>query len=380
MNIHFKYLLPNRITRKPLIMILLITGVIVMLFNTCSTAHHRATVTDQQKIEHSSQYRDGKFTSGKEALTMTPKDWVTSSWRFLFEKNRQTPDGPIPAQPVDLTLFNQKSDTGLNSTWIGHSSLLINISGYRILTDPVFETKVSIVGPTRYNGDAPLDPDELPDIDVVIISHDHYDHLNKASILKLVEKTRLFITPLAVGARLFDWGVPKEKILEMDWWETHNFDGTLTITATPAQHFSGRGMLDRNKTLWASWVIHTPEFNIFFSGDSGYFDGFKAIGERFGPFDMTFMECGAYDKLWHGVHMFPEETVKAHLDLKGNLLHPIHWGTFNLALHPWHDPMNRVEKAAQKHNITLVTPIAGQTIEYDSGTYGDAWWHAALAN
>jgi L-ascorbate metabolism protein UlaG (beta-lactamase superfamily) len=351
-----------------------------MLFVTCTSRHHQAGTTVNDKIMQSPQFKDKKFTSGKKVLNMTAGDWIASSWRFLFEKNSQIPEMPLPVQPVDLSSFSSDNRSNLSSTWIGHSSLLINISGYKILTDPVFETKVSLVGPTRYNGDAPLDPGLLPPVDVVIISHDHYDHLNRASVRQLVPKTGLFITPLGVGTRLRKWGVPEDKIQELDWWDQYRVDDNLTLTATPAQHFSGRGILDRNATLWASWVIHTPEFNIFFSGDSGYFDGFKKIGERFGPFDMTFMECGAYDELWSGVHMFPEETVRAHMDLKGKLLHPIHWGTFNLALHPWYDPMIRVEKAARQNAIALAVPIAGQTIEYGSGVYGKPWWQAALTD
>ncbi|MCF6246690.1 MAG: MBL fold metallo-hydrolase [Desulfobacula sp.] len=350
-----------------------------MMFNNCSTLKNTVTPSLFEKIQHSPQYKDGKFAGEKKALTMTPVDWVKSSWRFLFEKNGRTPVQQLPIQSVDLSFFNSNRADQLNSTWIGHSSLLINISGYKILADPVFEKKVSVVGPTRFNGEAPLNPDELLRIDLVIISHDHYDHLNKASILQLLPKVNRFLTPLAVGKRLMDWGIPAKKIIQMDWWENFQFDNHLKITATPAQHFSGRGVFDRNKTLWASWVITTPEFNIFYSGDSGYFNGFKKIGERFGPFDMTFLECGAYDKLWHGVHMFPEETVQAHIDLKGNLLHPIHWGTFNLALHPWYDPMQRVEKAAKDNNITIATPIAGQTIEYGTQRTGFNWWDKNMA-
>lgn len=344
-----------------------------MLFNTCTTNRSTERLM-HDKVILSAQYKDGKFTSGKEVLTMGPKDFVSSTWRFFFEKNDQMPVSRLPVTPVDLSLFNSKQTGQLNSTWLGHSSLMINISGYKVLTDPVFETKVSILGPTRYNGDVPMDPGMLPDIDIVIISHDHYDHLNKASVLLLAPKTTLFVVPLAVGDRLVRWGVPQEKIIELDWWESYTFDSKLTISALPSQHFSGRGIFDRNTTLWASWAIKTPGFNLFFSGDSGYFDGFKEIGDRFGPFDMTFLECGAYDRMWKAVHMFPEETVQAHMDLKGKVLHPIHWGTFKLAPHPWYDPMQRVKKAAFQNGIQLATPIAGQTIEFGSGHLGTDWW------
>jgi len=349
-----------------------------MLYST-SSAPAVGTISRQERTETSPQFKNGKFAGGSEALTMTFKDYFSSTWRFLFEKNNRTPSMELPVMPVDLSHFNDLGSRQLNSTWLGHSSLMINISGYRILTDPVFEKKVSIVGPTRFNGELPLDTKKLPDIDLVIISHDHYDHLNKYSIKLLKNITKKFVTPLGVGKHLASWGIPDDKIIELTWWDTYDFDEHLKITATPAQHFSGRGLGDRNKTLWASWVIRSPDHNIFFSGDSGFFDGFKTIGDAFGPFDITFIECGAYNKLWPRVHMFPQETVKAHLDLRGKLLHPIHWGTFNLALHPWYEPMQRLAEAARLNQIPIATPMVGETIVLNAKTQNSLWWKHGLA-
>jgi len=368
-----------------LIFIRLITGVFIMLFTQATivkeiSAKEISSPNNNDQLKHSPQYNNGTFKGEIDALTMTASDYLSSTWRFLFEKNNQNPNSNLPFQPVDLSFFNNTKTDQLNSTWLGHSSLMINMGGFKILTDPVFERKVSIVGPKRFNREFPLDPMTLADIDVVMISHDHYDHLNKASIKQLDPITHKFVVPLAVGKRLKSWGVAEDKIIEMDWWDSFLYDENLKITATPAQHFSGRGIGDRNKTLWASWVIETDQFKIFFSGDSGYFNGFKTIGDKFGPFDMTFLECGAYDKLWKPVHMFPEETVQAHIDLKGKLLHPIHWGTFNLALHSWYEPMQRLTKAARIHGISSATPIAGQSILYGSNLYGSPWWENALIN
>lgn len=357
--------------------IILCLGVTLMLYST-SSAPAVGTISKQEKIENSLRFKNGKFTGGSDALTMTFKDYFSSTWRFLFEKNDRTPNMDLPVRPVDLSHFKDKGSHQLNSTWLGHSSLMINISGYRILTDPVFEKKVSLVGPTRFNGELPLDTKKLPDIDLVIISHDHYDHLNKYSIKLLKNITKKFVTPLGVGKHLSSWGIPDDKIIELTWWDTYDFDEHLKITATPAQHFSGRGLGDRNKTLWASWVITSPDHNLFFSGDSGYFDRFKTIGDAFGPFDITFIECGAYNELWHKVHMFPEETVKAHLDLKGKLLHPIHWGTFNLALHPWYEPMERLAAAARSNQIPIATPMVGETITLNAKTLNSLWWRHGL--
>ncbi|MEJ2639324.1 MAG: MBL fold metallo-hydrolase [Desulfosarcinaceae bacterium] len=253
------------------------------------------------------------------------------------------------------------------------------VDGFRLLTDPVFEKRVSILGPTRFNSEVPVAMDQLPDIDAVIISHDHYDHLNRFSIRGLKEKTRCFIVPLGVGARLERWGVPAGRIVELDWWQEHHLNEALMVAATPAQHFSGRGLGDRNQTLWASWVMETKHHRLFFSGDSGYFEGFKEIGTIYGPFDLTLMECGAYHKAWADVHMFPEETVQAHLDLKGAVLHPIHWGTFNLSLHPWHEPMERLTAAAKASGVRTATPVVGDTTLLGEHIPSTHWWRQAMA-
>jgi L-ascorbate metabolism protein UlaG (beta-lactamase superfamily) len=295
------------------------------------------------------------------ALNMSFTDYVSTTWDFLFTRNHRTPDTELPVKRVDLSDFNTKGSNQLNVTWLGHSSLMVNIDGYKILTDPVFEKRISIFGPTRFNGDVPLDIQQIPQVDAVIISHDHYDHLNKYSLQRLIEKSNRFIVPLAVGALLLDWGVPRNKIVELDWWQEYRLDQNLMVAAAPARHFSGRGVTDRNKTLWASWVIKTP------------FHKISQIGDKYGPFDMTFIECGAYGEGWPKVHMFPEQTVQAHLDLKGILLHPIHWGTFNLALHPWYEPMVRLTDAARSKNVKIAAPVAGETTVYGSRIPSARW-------
>ena len=362
------------------ILIILITGVVIMqLTHTLSPATGNLNPSVLEKIEKSPQYGGGKFINNGAALDMSISEYAATTWDFLFGGSARTPRVSLPTQPVDLSFLNNPGGNQLNVTWLGHSSLMINLDGYRILTDPVFQKRISMLGPTRFNGNVPLDINQLPEIDVVIISHDHYDHLNKYSVRRLDALTSRFVVPLAVGNRLASWGIAREKITELDWWEEYRFDHNLKIVATPSQHFSGRGLTDRNKTLWASWVVTGPDHNIFFSGDSGYFDGFKKIGEKFGPFDMTFMECGAYNEAWHGVHMYPEETVQAHLDLGGDILHPIHWGTFNLALHPWYEPMERLTAAARLKDVITATPIVGETTIYGKVIPADRWWEPAVA-
>jgi L-ascorbate metabolism protein UlaG (beta-lactamase superfamily) len=311
-------------------------------------------------------------------LNISLIDNVRVAWKFLFSDNHRTPAKPLPVMPTDLSPFNTRGGNQLNATWLGHSSLMINVDGFKILTDPVFEKRISIIGPTRFSGELPVSIEQLPRIDAVIISHDHYDHLNKWSIRHLVAKTGRFIVPLGVGVHLSKWGVPADRIVELGWWEEVRLGDRLVVAATPAQHFSGRGFSDRNKTLWASWVIAGPEHRVFFSGDSGYFTGFKRIGDMYGPFDMTFLECGAYDMMWHNVHMLPEETVQAHLDLGGKVLHTIHWGTFKLALHPWYEPMERISQAAARNNIDLALPKIGDTTRYGHAVTSVKWWQLVM--
>ncbi len=297
--------------------------------------------------------------------------------KFFFEKGEKYPDEPLPQEKLDL--FKLLSSTkGLSASWLGHSSILLNIDGYSILTDPLFKRKVSPIGPTRFNREHLVDIDDLPPINVVIISHDHYDHLNKPSIRLLKEKVGIFIVPLRVGGILQKWGVSPDKIIELDWWEEFQLKDDLKIVATPSQHFSGRGLFDRNKNLWASWVIQTNNSRVFFSGDSGYFGGFKDIGDKYGPFDVTFLECGAYNKQWPKVHMFPEQTVQAFFDLKGKVLQPIHWATFNLALHAWYEPIERLFAKANSIGATLSTPTMGQIVDYQRPIVTDFWWVPAI--
>jgi L-ascorbate metabolism protein UlaG (beta-lactamase superfamily) len=361
------------------IIISIITGIaLLQCVNTDTPVESVSDHTLQNNIISSPHYENGRFNDMGNALNMSFTDFASTTWDFLFTNNHRTPATELPVKQVELTHFNNKNKDQLNVTWLGHSSLMINIDGYKILTDPVFEKRISILGPTRFNGNVPLDIQQIPKIDAVIISHDHYDHLNKYSVQHLIDKSDKFIVPLAVGARLVDWGVPRDKIIELDWWQEHWLDQNLMVAATPAQHFSGRGITDRNKTLWASWVIKAPFHKLFFSGDSGYFDGFQQIGEKYGPFDMAFIECGAYGEGWPKVHMFPEQTVQAHLDLKGNILHPIHWGTFNLALHPWYEPMVRLTAEANNRNVKIATPVVGETSVYGMSMTAKRWWEQLM--
>ena len=352
----------------------------LLLNQSCSSEKYNSGEIKMEKIERSAPYKDGVFLNYKDNYEINYLQSIPILWEFLVTDNDRKPDRELPVQKVDFRqIINAKSDE-LKVTWVGHSSQIINIDGKIILADPVFVNKTAFLGPSRFNGDVPLNMEELPEIDLVIISHNHYDHLNTTTIETIHPKVKHFITPLLVGAELENVGVPRVKITELDWWEETILFDELLIILTPAQHFSNRGLFDSNETLWGSYVIQGPYHKIYFSGDSGYSESFKQIGDKYGPFDYTFMECGAYDKRWHSMHMMPEETAQAHLDLKGKILQPIHWGTFNLALHSWYDPIVRVSKAADSLGIKLSTPIVGETITIDENLTTERWWELILNN
>jgi len=330
------------------------------------------------RMQQSPNYADGQFQNPVETnMDIGFKGYVKMINSRLFDKTEnQRPDRELPVVPVDPAKLSTRSDSATVLTWFGHSAFLVEIDGKRLLLDPMLgkiASPISFLGPTRFTDTLPISIDDLPEIDAILISHDHYDHLDYPSIQKLADKTGHFFVALGVGAHLERWGVPAEKITEMDWWQEASFEG-LTFVATPSRHFSGRGFSDRMQTLWTSWVIQGQRDNIFFSGDTGYFDGFKEIGAKYGPFDITLMECGQYNELWPNIHMMPEQTVQAHLDLKGKLLMPIHWGSFALAMHSWTDPIERVSKRARELRVPMTTPRIGEPIILDRSIPRTAWW------
>ncbi|MER2998249.1 MBL fold metallo-hydrolase [Pontibacter populi] len=329
-------------------------------------------------MQQSPNYKNGQFRNPVPTnMDIGFKGFVKIfSARIFGNTDNQVPDWEIPVMKLEAGKFtNTVQDTATIVTWLGHSAFMVEIDGKRLLLDPMLgdiASPISFIGPKRFSK-LPVTVEELPQIDAVLISHDHYDHLDYGSIKKLNEKTGHFYVALGVGAHLERWGVPAEKITEMDWWQETKFKG-LTFAATPSRHFSGRGFDDRMKTLWMSWVIVGKEDRIFFSGDSGYFNGFAEIGNKYGPFDITLMECGQYNELWPNIHLMPEQTVQAHLDLKGKLLMPIHWGAFALAMHTWTDPIERVTTEAARLKVPITTPLIGESIVLGKKAPGKVWW------
>lgn len=297
--------------------------------------------------------------------------------KWFSERADGRPTTRLPEQQPDLQAFLAPgSDTRV--IWFGHSTFLLNVGGTVVLVDPVFSETAAPVGFTAKRFQPPvLSLGNLPPIDIVLISHDHYDHLDTESVRFFADARTQFITPLGVGAHLVRWGIQQEKITERDWWQTHEAHG-IEFTAAPSQHFSGRDGVNNNETLWASWALVTPDSRLFFSGDSGYDTHFAEIGERLGPFDLAFMENGQYDEAWPYVHMHPAETIQAYKDVKASRLMPVHWGMFELAFHTWYAPVAAVSQLADQEGIDLVTPMLGEMIIIDDSLETSRWWEKVV--
>lgn len=323
---------------------------------------------------HSSQSLDSDLKNPVMLVKGGRLEQARIMWDFFFNKPADTrPSGKIPVQTLTKAQLLAAPDNTVYR--LGHSTVLLKLHGAFWLTDPMFSDRASPVqfaGPKRFHA-PPIGIDELPPIKGVIISHDHYDHLDHDSIMPLAGKTEYFLTPLGVGDLLVAWGVPAAKVRQLEWWQETDING-IRFVATPARHFSGRGLFDKNKTQWASWVILAPKQRLFFSGDSGYFDGFRQIGEKYGPFDLTLLETGAYNENWPSVHMNPEESIQAHLDLKGKRLLPIHNGTFDLSMHSWHEPFDRIAAMGKAQHVSVLTPEMGEPVTMQNIGSSRQWW------
>ena len=326
------------------------------------------------RVTASAQWKNGRFVN---TLARHDGPFLTMLSRWFQGAPNTEPTSPLPVDAHEPHDFTNPPAEGLRVSWFGHSTLWLELDGARVLIDPVFSERCSpssFVGPKRFHP-PPITLAELPKPDVVVISHDHYDHLDHPSIVELAKKGALFAVPLGVGAHLEAWGVPRDRLFELDWWEQARL-GKLTLTATPARHFSGRSptMSDQDQTLWAGWAVQGPKHRAFYSGDTAMFPGFRDIGQRLGPFDLTMIEVGAYNALWADVHLGPEQAVQAHKDLRGAVMLPVHWGTFNLALHPFTEPVERVLIAAEKADVKVVTPRPGQIVDLAQPPAVERWW------
>ncbi|MBB6328373.1 L-ascorbate metabolism protein UlaG (beta-lactamase superfamily) [Algoriphagus iocasae] len=326
-----------------------------------------------EKLDH---YSNGEFHNLIETnMDMDVGKAIKMLPEFFKKDPTRVPDFEIPIVKVD-SIDLTKTNIPTRLIWFGHSAFLLQIDGKNILLDPMLSEVPAphpMLGKKRFSKELPIQIEELPQIDMIIFSHDHYDHLDYESVQKLMGKTKEFYVPFGVGSHLEAWGIDRSKIHEMDWWDEVQVNG-LKLAFTPSKHFSGRGLNNRFSTLWGSWVIKGSSDNIYFSGDGGYGPHFKEIGEKYGPFDFAMMECGQYNERWKEIHMMPEETAQAGKDIQAKVMMPIHWAAFTLAMHSWTDPVERVFKKAEEIQMPVFVPKIGEYIDLNGNLQTQEFW------
>ncbi|UXI03533.1 MBL fold metallo-hydrolase [Photobacterium sp. TY1-4] len=333
----------------------------------------------QARIASSPQFVDGKVISRLPRVE-AKEGMLKTMWRFFTQRNQFKPDAPLEFESVDTELLAQRSQS-LRVTWLGHSSLFVELDQSRILIDPVFEYASPSLFSSWFdrNVPAPVSREDLPRPDVILISHDHYDHLEESTVRYYAARNVAFYVPLGVGRHLEKWGVKPGNIHEFDWWESEQLNG-VTFTAAPANHNSGRGLFDHNTTLWSSWAIQGNAGSVFYSGDSAYGEHFKEIGERLGPFDLSFIEVAANVKNGKGYpvegwgHMQASHTLQAHRDVRAEKLMPVHWSTYELFLHRWDEPVTDLIAEVETSGDVLVTPMVGQSLDLGQPVQTTYWW------
>ncbi len=327
-----------------------------------------------QQTQQSPNWRDGQFQNQSVTPQLTEgASFLSVSKEFFFgDKSRRKPHGTLPSGKVGLHQLDAHADV---LVWFGHSSYFIQVGGKKLLVDPVFSGNASpIKGTTRsFDGSDVYSADDIPALDYLFITHDHWDHLDFSTVQKLRSKTGRIITAAGVGAHLERWGFDASKITELDWYADTLLEGGLHVRAMPSRHFSGRGF-KRNQSLWASFILTAPDMKLYLGGDSGYDTHFAEIGSQFGPFDLAILECGQYNKSWKHIHMMPEEVVQAAQDLKSTKLLPVHWAKFSLSLHDWDEPIKRVTAEADRRGLPLLHPLIGELLDLREPAVQTKWW------
>ena len=346
--------------------LLLILAVILFLYLSPSVGKAPGRAERESLDRMSAQHAGGVFRNEQQVSTLTGGERCAGT--------RKTPETLLPAEQPSF--LPDPGENDLTFTWFGHSSFLLQIGGKNVLVDPVLgkrSSPVGFAGPKRFS-ELPLTAEELPDVDVVFLSHDHYDHLDYRTVRAVSGRTGAFVVPLGLDAVLRGWGVPAEKIRALDWWESTEIGG-LSFTLTPSQHFSGRNPLRANSTLWGGLYLTGGDRRVYYTGDGGYYGVFSEVRERLGAPDLMLAECGQYDPSWAGVHMFPEQTAQAGLDAGAAWVIPVHWGSFCICNHDWDDPIRHVTAASEASGLRLATPRIGQTVDYTKiASFTEAWW------
>ncbi len=327
------------------------------------------------KYSHSPNFHNGKFKNLIETSEgRKPGTFFEMVGEIVFGDEEREPDFELPVNQLSPSFFKSSPAGGLRVIWMGHSSVLIEIDGRCILIDPVWSDRIGpFIGRKRFHK-PPIQIASLPKLDAILISHEHSDHLDEPTILSLANRDTKYFVPLGVGEHLKDWGIPPKRIIEMDWWDSNTLGGNdFTILATPARHYPGR-LFSSIPTLWTSWTILGPRHRVFFSGDTGMLPTFDEIGKKFGPFDLTMIEIGAYHINLDDIHVGPVQAIDVHLSLRGKMLLPIHWGTFNLGIHAWTDPIERMIKTATEKSVDFVAPMPGQPVSTDKPIDLNQWW------
>lgn len=358
-----------------IIVLLLVIGVLFVNLSPEFGGKHEKE--DTARYEKSTHFIDGKFqNSSNTVITMSFGEMMSSLVDYFKGVPNSAPDSNLSVQSVDPEAW-KNNDTINRLIWFGHSAFLLNLDGKNILIDPMLGDVPAPhpwLGGKRYSEELPIEIEELPRIDAVLISHDHYDHLDYKSIKKLKDKVNQFFVPLGVGSHLKAWDIENTRIQEFDWWQEITYEH-IKLAFTPSRHFSGRGLTDRFSTFWGSWVIKGANQNLYFSGDGGYDSHFKEIGEKYGPFDFAMMECGQYNEKWADIHMMPEESVIAAKEVGAKVAMPIHWGAFTLAMHTWTDPAERFSKKAKELNQNFIIPEIGEEVRLDLiEAENNNWW------
>jgi len=325
------------------------------------------------RIKQSKNYRNNAFQNLSHTDQISKdSSFLKTGKDFLNKSKNVEPNKVLPFVKTDLNRIDSNEPV---IVWFGHSSYFIRVNGKNILVDPVFSGNASPFSfmIKAFKGSNEYSADDMPEIDLLLLTHDHYDHLDYKTIKKLKPKIKQVYCPLGVGSHLEHWGYSNSIITELDWWDQQSFENEIEITAAPARHYTGRGVI-RSKMLWCSFILKTKTHSLYLGGDSGYDNHFKDIGEKYGPFDMALLEAGQYNSSWPQIHMMPEETVQASIDLKAKTLFPIHWGKFALAMHDWDEPIRRVLKEAAELNVKVVTPKIGQSFKVNNDHKDQFWW------